>query len=93
MLKRNKVSMLVQGYILEILVLLSETPKMFKDLSASCPNERTRSKKLKILADAGLVTTIAQKTNKRYFIHYVLTEKGRKVAYNLCKLKEILENK
>jgi DNA-binding HxlR family transcriptional regulator len=89
--KKDKISLLGQSYVLDILVSLSKKPKRFKQLSKVCPNERTRSKKLKKLIEANLVTTIALKVGKRYFVHYALTEKGEKIISELSKLKAILE--
>ena len=88
--KRNKISLLGQSYVADLLASISEKPKMFKDLSPVCPNERTRSKKLKELVEEGLVTTVALKVERRHFVHYKLTEKGKKLVRALSAIKDII---
>jgi len=90
MKEKDKILLLGQAYVHDILMSLLEKPKIFKDLSNSCPNERTRSKRLKALVDTGLVTTVSLRVGKRYFVHYALTEKGKKIVSEVSKLKKLL---
>lgn len=65
--------------VLEILFALAEKPLRFSDLNIACPSEKTRAAKIRMLVDAGLIETEAMKRGKRSFIHYKLTEKGKRV--------------
>ncbi len=68
-----------QSYVLDLLDALSEKPKRFTDLADICPNESTRTQRVKKLEELRLIETTTIKIKKRAFIHYTLTEKGRKV--------------
>lgn len=82
------VYMLAQTYALDMLEAVSKKPLRFTDLENQSPNERTRSQRLKDLEGAGLITTTSLKINRRYFVHYTATNKGRQV---LQKAKELAE--
>ena len=69
-----------------ILLRLFQKPLRFTDLGAYGPNERTRSQRLKDLEGRGLLTTVSMKMEKRHFVHYTLTDKGKAV---LQKVKEM----
>ena len=86
--KWHLIIILGRSYALNILDALSEKPLRFTDLASHVPNERTRSQRLRELEGKDLIQTISIKIDKRYFIHYSLTEKG-KLA--LQKAKEIIE--
>jgi DNA-binding HxlR family transcriptional regulator len=79
---------LAQTYGLEILEALEEKPLRYTDLTKYGHNERTRSQRLKKLEDLGLISTASLKVNKRNFVHYELTDKGRQV---MQRIKEIIE--
>lgn len=80
--------MLAQTYALEMLEAVSKKPLRFTDLENYSPNERTRSQRLKDLEQAGLITTTSLKINRRFFVHYTATNKGRQV---LQKAKELAD--
>lgn len=88
--KTNKLRTLCSEYAIHILNSLRASPKRFVDLSKSCPNEKTRSKLLKELKLYGIVDIVALRTNKRYFVHYKLTKKGRIAHKKISELKTIL---
>jgi len=45
---------------------------------------------LKELVEEGLVTTVALKVERRHFVHYKLTEKGKKLVRALSAIKDII---
>ncbi|WP_158385500.1 winged helix-turn-helix transcriptional regulator [Candidatus Nitrososphaera evergladensis] len=77
---------LAQTYALDILEALSKKPSRFSDLSLVSPNERTRAQRLKELESIGFISTVSLKVEKRYFVHYKLTDKGKEA---LQKMQEI----
>lgn len=90
MTKEGKIlNLLGQPYVLSILTSISESPKRFVDLSDACPNEKTRTGKLKQLEEHDLITTISAKKNERAFIHYRLTDRGTKILKEALKLEKI----
>ncbi len=76
-----------ESYVLDILNALSEKPKRFTDLADICPNESTRTQKVKKLEELRLIETSTIKIKRRSFIHYTLTEKGRKVLQAASRLE------
>ncbi len=77
-------------YVYEILLEISRGPKRFVDLRRACPNEKTRSRRLKELLRKGLIKAILIENSKnRPRVHYVLTEKGNKVLIALNMLAEL----
>jgi len=91
MLKRKKwtlIQLLGERYVLNILDALLEGSKRFADLADACPNEKTRTAKLRRLEEAGLIETVSSKIGKRFFVHYKLTEKGNEVLQELMRIEE-----
>lgn len=88
--KWSLIRTLAQTYSLDILEALEERPLRFTDLADPGPNEATRSQRLKELEEAGLISTVSLKIDKRNFVHYRLTENGKRV---LQKAREIAEVK
>ena len=84
-------TILGQPYIHDILRALLDGPKRYGDLSNSCPNETTRTIKLRRLESMNLITTMTVKIGKRPFVHYKLTEKGERFTRELGKLINMLE--
>jgi DNA-binding HxlR family transcriptional regulator len=83
------IQLLGEPYVLDIMAALREDPKRFVDLYEACPNEKTRTNKLRRLEKSKLVSTTVAKTNKgRRFINYILTSKGREVFDQLLKIEE-----
>jgi len=90
-LERKKwtlIQLLGERYVLNILDALLESPKRFADLGDACPNEKTRTAKLRSLEEAGLVETVSSKMGKRFFIHYKLTEKGNGILQELVRIED-----
>lgn len=90
MSRNEKILLFGKKCTLELLISISKTPKRFKDLSKVCPNERTRSKRIKQLMKANWITTISLNVKDRHFVHYELTRKGQNVVEELTKLKRII---
>lgn len=91
MFKRKKwalIQLLGERYVLNILDALLEGSKRFADLADACPNEKTRTAKLRRLEEAGLIETVSSKIGKRFFVHYKLTEKGNEVLQELMRMEE-----
>lgn len=68
-----------EKYIYEILRSLSESPKRYTDLKQVCSSDRTLTRKLQNLQDAGLVDTEMGKKGRKAVINYRLTDRGRAV--------------
>ncbi len=80
--------MLGQFYALDILEALSKRPLRFTDLEQHCPNEKTRTQRLKELESRDMITTVSLKIGKRFFVHYTLTSRGKAT---LSKSKELAD--
>lgn len=87
--KRNIVHMIAQTYALDVLEAVNKRPMRFTDLESACPNEKTRSQRLKELEGIGLITTGSLKIGRRYFVHYTLTSKGRQALQKVKELGDI----
>ena len=81
-------SLLGEKYILNILVALFEGEKRFADLVEACPNEKTRTAKLRKLEESRLIETISQRAGKRFFVHYKITLKGKNIIQEITKLED-----
>lgn len=91
MSKRKKwplIQLLGERYVLNILDALLEGPKRFADLADACPNEKTRTAKLRRLEEAGLIETVSSKIGKRFFVHYKLTKKGNGMLHEWMRMKD-----
>jgi len=91
MLKRKKwalIQLLGERYVLKILDALLEGSKRFADLADACPNEKTRTAKLRRLEEAGLIEAVSSKIGKRFFVHYKLTEKGSGMLQELMRMED-----
>jgi DNA-binding HxlR family transcriptional regulator len=82
------VPLLGERYVINILENLLDSEKRFVDLSNICPNEKTRTAKLRKLEASGLIETVSLKTGKRFFVHYKLTEKGKTILQELMKIEK-----
>jgi DNA-binding HxlR family transcriptional regulator len=80
--------LLGERYVLNILDALLESPKRFADLADACPNEKTRTAKLRSLEETGLIETVSSKKGKRFFVHYKLTEKGNRLLQELIRIED-----
>jgi DNA-binding HxlR family transcriptional regulator len=81
------IPLLGERYVLGILEALLEGPKRFADLAEACPNEKTRTAKLRSLEEARLIETVSSKIGKRFFVHYKLTEKGSEMLQELMRME------
>ena len=86
--KWTLIPLLGERYILNILDALLEGSKRFVDLADTCPNEKTRTAKLRRLEEAELIETVSSKIGKRFFVHYQLTEKGNRMLQELMRIEE-----
>jgi len=86
--KWTLIQLLGEKYVLNILDALPEGPKRFGDLSDACPNEKTRTAKLRRLEEAGLIEAVSSKIGKRFFVHYKLTEKGDHLLQELTRIED-----
>jgi len=92
--KKDMISLLGEPYVLSILKLLLKGPKRFVDIRVACPNERTRTKKLRNLKKVGLITIEVLTTghnSKRYFVHYKITKTGKAVIKEIEKIREMID--
>ena len=80
------IQLLGERYILEVLDALLESPKRFVDLADACPNEKTRTAKLRSLEEAGLIETVSSRIGKRFFVQYKLNEKGNQMLQELMRM-------
>jgi len=85
--KAKTIGVLGKPFSIEILQALSEKPLRFSDLKKQCPNDRTRTSRLKKLREGGFIKTVIIQIEERSFIHYDLTEKGKKVLELLEQLR------
>jgi len=81
-------NMLFDNYLTCLLKALS-APKRYSDLISVCPNESTRTKKLRALEKSDLIKSVARKGDGRTFVYYKLTQKGKKVLKLLRELENL----
>ena len=77
------IPLLGEKYIFDILKALGEGPKRYIDLKKECPNDTTRTMKIRKLKDADLIVAEAGEEGKRSVIRFRLTEKGGNVLEQL----------
>jgi DNA-binding HxlR family transcriptional regulator len=84
---------LINAFVFGILKSLKDDPRRFSDFCECCPNETTRSKKLKELEHCGLIEQKLQKNNgnSKNYVHYSLTEKGKKVLQLLEEIHRLCD--
>ncbi|RLI21958.1 hypothetical protein DRO54_02395 [Candidatus Bathyarchaeota archaeon] len=83
------VKLLARAFAIEILHALNEAPLRFVDLKDYCPNERTRALRLKELRKIGFIMATVIEIENHSYIHYQITEKGRKVLQLLNELEKL----
>ena len=71
---------------LRILDSLLNAPLRYHELRETCSSDKTLSERLKQLEENEFIETISQKADGRFFVHYIITDRGRQV---LEKVKEI----
>ncbi|MBI2184108.1 MAG: helix-turn-helix transcriptional regulator [Thaumarchaeota archaeon] len=87
----NAIRILGSAHTLEILESLYEAPRRFADLKEDCPNESTRTERLRMLEEAGYVATETLKVRRRNFVHYKLTGEGREAVEHLRAVKQLFK--
>lgn len=70
-------------YGFEILSNLYKNPKRFTDLKEVCPNDKTLTLRLNEFKKVKLVKTTINKYKEREFIHYNITELGKKIIQSV----------
>ena len=87
--KYKVVKLLARAFAIEILNALNETPLRFVDLKDYCPNDRTRALRLKELRKIGFVIATIKEIENHSYVHYQITEKGRKALQLLNELESL----
>jgi len=87
--KYRNIKLLAKAFAIDILDALNEEPLRFVDLRQHCPNERTRTLRLKELRKMGLIIVTVKEIENHSFIHYQITEKGRKALGLIKQLEEL----
>jgi len=87
--KYKIIKLLAKNYTIEILLALSEKPLRYADLKRHCPNDRTRTMRLKELKKVGLISVTVTEVENRDFLHYQITEKGKKTLQLINQLAEV----
>ncbi len=88
-MKKKNIILLAKTSTIEILSALNEAPLRFVDLEKYCPNESTRSTRLKELRKRGFITVIIKEIGSQSFIHYQITEKGKKALELVEQLEKL----
>lgn len=83
--KEALLGVLGRPYAYSILESLKE-PKRFGELAKACPIEKTRSKRIKELLDAGLIVHHFGAEGAKGFICYKLSKKGERILKILNKV-------
>ena len=83
------VKLLARAFAIEILNALNETPLRFVDLKDYCPNDRTRALRLKELRKIGFIIATIKEIENHSYVHYQITEKGRKALQLLNELESL----
>ena len=87
--KYRIVKLLSKSFAVEILQALDSEPLRFVDLKEFCPNDRTRSSRLKELKKHGFIIIIVKEIENHGFIHYEITNKGRKALELIEQLERL----
>ena len=87
--KYRIVKLLSKSFAVEILQALGSEPLRFVDLKKYCPNDRTRSLRLKELKKHGFIIIIVKEIENHGFIHYEITNKGRKALVLIKQLEKL----
>jgi len=84
----KKIKLLAKAYTIEILKALSREPLRFVDLKGVCPNDRTRSSRIRELKKAGFITITIMEVKNRSFIYYQVSGKGREVLELVSRIED-----
>ncbi len=84
----KKIKLLAKAYTIEILKALSREPLRFVDLKRVCPNDRTRSLRIRELKKAGFITITIMEVKNRSFIYYQVSGKGREVLELVSRIED-----
>ena len=80
---------MAKAFAVEILEALNMEALRFVDLKKYCPNDRTRTLRLKELKKLGFVVATAKEVKNHSFIHYQITEKGKKALELIIKIENL----
>jgi len=87
--KYRIVKLLAKSFAVDILQALGSESLRFVDLKEHCPNDRTRSLRLKELKKHGFIIVILKEIENHSFIHYEITNKGRKALELIEELEKL----
>jgi DNA-binding HxlR family transcriptional regulator len=89
----HNTSSMINTFIFGIMKSLKDDPKRFTDFSECCPNETTRSKKLRELEKCRLIEQQLKHNddNSKTYVCYTLTEKGKKVLQLLEEISKLCD--
>ena len=88
-MKKKNLVLLAKASTIEILSALNDAPLRFVDLKGYCPNESTRATRLKELKKEGFITAIIKEIGDQSFVHYQITEKGKKALKLIEELEKL----
>jgi DNA-binding HxlR family transcriptional regulator len=81
------IKIIAQPYVIEILNELKK-PRRYKELKSVCKNDRTLTKRLKMLKGMGFIEIIPIKNEEDKFLNsYRITKKGKELLNEVKKLK------
>ena len=83
------IKLLAKAFAIEVLQALSEGSLRFVDLKEICPNDRTRALRLKELRKIGFIVTVVKEIENHSFIHYQITDRGRKALEIIEQLEKL----
>lgn len=74
---------------LEMFETLYDGPKRFADLKQACPNESTRTERLRLLEEEGYVKIETAKIKRRNFVYYMLTDRGKAAVEHFIAVRKL----
>lgn len=90
--KPRSIGILGKSFVLEILAAVFENPRRFVDLKEQCPNDKTRTDRLRNLKKGGFLRSVIIEIKGQSFIHYSMTGKGEKALNMLQQLEAMVTN-
>ena len=88
--KYKALKLLAKAFTAEILQALNENSLRFVDLKEYCPNDRTRTLRLKELRKTDFIAVIVKEVDDHSYVHYQITDKGRKALELIEQLEKIV---
>lgn len=87
--KYKALKLLAKAFTAEILQALNEDSLRFVDLKEYCPNDRTRTLRLKELRKTDFIAVIVKEVDDHSYVHYQITDKGRKALELIEQLEKL----